>query len=123
VSPGVGDVVAVKDRARAGSSNLHRANDEFEARIVTRQCKPKFVSRASISYIGMLKRWIALLITCSLTGTAQLRVDSSHRYFEENGKPWFWLGDTCWPLAASYTAQEAEQYAAWPDALLLFRRL
>jgi len=39
-------------------------------------------------------------------------VDSTGRYFEENGKPWFWMGDTAWPLAVSYTAQEADEYLA-----------
>lgn len=42
-----------------------------------------------------------------------LRVNSSGRYFETNdGKPWFWLGDTAWPLVVSYTPQEAETYLA-----------
>jgi hypothetical protein len=60
----------------------------------------------------MRKTWIALWLACSSVLMAQLRVDSSHRYFEQNGKPWFWLGDTCWPLAVSYTAEEANEYLA-----------
>jgi Protein of unknown function (DUF4038)/Putative collagen-binding domain of a collagenase len=39
-----------------------------------------------------------------------LRVDSTGRYFEAGTKPWFWLGDTAWPLGVKYTSEEADQY-------------
>ncbi|HLH02608.1 MAG TPA: DUF4038 domain-containing protein [Bryobacteraceae bacterium] len=61
----------------------------------------------------MYKRWMAcVLLAGSVFGAGRLRVDSSQRYFEEDGKPWFWLGDTAWPLAVSYTAEEADDYLA-----------
>jgi len=39
-----------------------------------------------------------------------LHVNKTGRYFEADGKPWFWLGDTAWPLLVSYTAEEADAY-------------
>ncbi len=38
-----------------------------------------------------------------------LRVSSSGRFFETaSGQPWFWLGDTCWPICTEYTLAEAK---------------
>jgi hypothetical protein len=61
---------------------------------------------------AMRMKWMAALcLTCAtIAGASGLRVDDSGRYFDENGKPWFWLGDTAWPLAVTYTAQEANDY-------------
>lgn len=40
-----------------------------------------------------------------------IRVSKNGRYFEQaNGEPFFWLGDTCWPLFGQYTKEEAERY-------------
>lgn len=40
-----------------------------------------------------------------------LRIGPNGRYFiDGNGKPFFWLGDTSWPLFGQYTRQEAEQW-------------
>lgn len=40
-----------------------------------------------------------------------LRVSSSGRYLtDERGAPFFWMGDTAWPLLATYTREEAERY-------------
>src|SRR4030065_67598 len=40
-----------------------------------------------------------------------LRVSPNGRYFvDRNGQPFFWLGDTAWPLFGAYTRTEAEQY-------------
>jgi hypothetical protein len=42
-----------------------------------------------------------------------IRVSSNGRYFvDAEGKPWFWLGDTAWPLYTQYSRAEAEQYLA-----------
>jgi len=38
-------------------------------------------------------------------------VDASGRHFVDGfGEPFFWLGDTAWPLIAQYTRDEAERY-------------
>ncbi len=40
-----------------------------------------------------------------------IRVSADGRHFEDaGGRPFFWLGDTAWPLFAQYTRQEAETY-------------
>lgn len=40
-----------------------------------------------------------------------IRVSKNGRYFvNENGQPFFWLGDTAWPLFGQYSRQEAEQW-------------
>ena len=40
-----------------------------------------------------------------------IRLSPNHRYFvDASGQPFFWLGDTAWPLFALYTKEEAEQY-------------
>jgi hypothetical protein len=42
-----------------------------------------------------------------------LRVAPSGRYFETaKGKPWFWLGDTCWPMFTAYAPDEVARYLA-----------
>jgi Protein of unknown function (DUF4038)/Putative collagen-binding domain of a collagenase len=45
--------------------------------------------------------------------TGPLRVSSTGRYFvDANGEPFFWLGDTAWPLFAQYKRDDAEKYLA-----------
>lgn len=40
-----------------------------------------------------------------------LRLSPNGRYFVDGrGQPFFWLGDTAWPLFGQYTRQEAEQW-------------
>jgi hypothetical protein len=40
-----------------------------------------------------------------------IEVDASGRHFVDGfGRPFFWLGDTAWPLIAQYTRDEAERY-------------
>src|SRR5438128_8560359 len=40
-----------------------------------------------------------------------LRISSNHRFFtDENGDPFFWLGDTGWLLFSKLNRQEAERY-------------
>lgn len=42
-----------------------------------------------------------------------IRVSPDGRYFvDKDGTPFFWLGDTAWPLFAEYTAAQAEAYLA-----------
>lgn len=41
----------------------------------------------------------------------QLSIHSSGRYLlDQNGQPFFWLGDTAWPFFSQYSLDEAEHY-------------
>ena len=43
--------------------------------------------------------------------TAPIRVSADGRHFvDHDGRPFFWLGDTAWPLFAQYTNDQAEAY-------------
>ena len=71
---------------------------------------------AGTAFAGLL---LALPVA-ALTGAAQspriasdglsLKVSANGRYLVQNGKPFFWLGDTVWSLFTLYTPQEAEEY-------------
>lgn len=39
-----------------------------------------------------------------------LKVSDNHRLLERDGKPFFWLGDTCWSAFTNITETEWEQY-------------
>jgi hypothetical protein len=39
-----------------------------------------------------------------------LKVSDNGHYFERDGIPFFWMGDTAWSLVNRYTAEEAEEY-------------
>jgi hypothetical protein len=40
-----------------------------------------------------------------------LKISANQRYFvDANGEPFFWMGDTAWPLFAQYTTRQAETY-------------
>jgi len=42
---------------------------------------------------------------------AQLKVSSTGRHFvDRNDKPFFWLGDTAWPLLVQYSKSQVEAY-------------
>jgi len=42
-----------------------------------------------------------------------IRVSANGRYFvDADGEPFFWLGDTAWPLFAQYSPEDAEAYLA-----------
>jgi hypothetical protein len=39
------------------------------------------------------------------------KISSNGRFFtDDEGSPFFWLGDTAWPLFTRYSRQEAESY-------------
>jgi hypothetical protein len=45
--------------------------------------------------------------------TYPIKVSPNGRYFvDQKGKPFFWLGDTAWPLFAQYSKEDAETYLA-----------
>jgi hypothetical protein len=47
------------------------------------------------------------------TVNGPIRVSSDGRHFvDRDGRPFFWLGDTAWPLFAQYTKEQAEAYLA-----------
>ena len=49
------------------------------------------------------------------TGTVNgpIRVNADGRHFvDRDRRPFFWLGDTAWPLFAQYTREQAEAYLA-----------
>jgi len=39
-----------------------------------------------------------------------LKVSSNGRYFTRDGKPFFWLGDTIWPVCSMYSVDELDEY-------------
>ncbi len=58
--------------------------------------------------------FILVLISPILAGAAvpgPIKVSPNGRYFVgRDGKPFFWLGDTAWPLFARYSTSDAEAY-------------
>jgi hypothetical protein len=47
------------------------------------------------------------------TVNGPIRVSADGRHFiDRDGRPFFWLGDTAWPLFAQYTKDQAEAYLA-----------
>ncbi|WP_247232058.1 glycoside hydrolase family 140 protein [Telluribacter sp. SYSU D00476] len=54
---------------------------------------------------------IALLCLVSLVAQAQLKVSDNKRYLvTQDGKPFFWLGDTAWELFHRLNREEADRY-------------
>src|SRR5688500_20223809 len=50
-------------------------------------------------------------LTISSTAQKKLAVSSNHRFLaDENGNPFFWLGDTGWLLFLKLNREEAEKY-------------
>ncbi len=47
--------------------------------------------------------------TASVPGPIKVGPDKRH-FVDRDGKPYFWLGDTAWPLLAQYTREQAEAY-------------
>ncbi len=70
----------------------------------------------TMARIGMILGTALLaggLATEAQTAPACLRVSDNHRFLVyENGKPFFWLGDTAWELFHRTTREEADQYLA-----------
>ncbi|MFT3746533.1 MAG: glycoside hydrolase family 140 protein [Pyrinomonadaceae bacterium] len=53
---------------------------------------------------------ILTLILFSSGFSQPLKISSNHRYFTQNGKPFFWLGDTGWLLFVKCTREETIKY-------------
>lgn len=54
---------------------------------------------------------VFLLPPARATGSGRLKVSANHRYLEyEDGKPFFYLGDTAWELFHRLNREEATQY-------------
>lgn len=63
--------------------------------------------------VQFLLSWIILLASLSHAAEVPgpIRVSPNGRYFvDREGKPFFWLGDTAWPLFAQYSRTQAEAY-------------
>jgi hypothetical protein len=72
--------------------------------------------------VTRIRRWIALAALAAMPAVAlaqepssrvngPIRVSDDGRYFVDRaGSPFFWLGDTAWPLFAEYTPEQAEAY-------------
>ncbi|WP_338871086.1 glycoside hydrolase family 140 protein [Spirosoma sp. SC4-14] len=57
----------------------------------------------------MLLSFLAYLLC--FDASAQIKVNSGHRYLEDsNGKPFFWMGDTAWELLHRLNRDETELY-------------
>ena len=80
----------------------------------SRPCPPNRMSRRAKSSGG---EWVRLLAACvaGLCGLASaaptLKVSENHRYLVyEDGRPFFYLGDTAWELFHKLNREEAERY-------------
>jgi hypothetical protein len=55
--------------------------------------------------------WFAVLAVCATAAQLKpLSVVKSGRYFNAGSKPWFWMGDTAWPLGVIYKPSEVDTY-------------
>jgi len=69
-----------------------------------------------IGYRFFLPVFIALVLSAASTraGTevnGPIKVSPGGRYFvDRHDKPFFWLGDTSWPLFTRYSPTQAEEY-------------
>ena len=53
------------------------------------------------------------LAAATVNGPIRVSADGRH-FVDRDGRPFFWLGDTAWPLFAQYTKAQAEAYLAEP---------
>lgn len=61
--------------------------------------------------ISILWAWCLLCHSAELPALARLRVSENHRFLvTEDGRPFFWLGDTAWELFHQLTFEEASFY-------------
>lgn len=59
--------------------------------------------------VGAFMMLVPNLVGADVPGP--IKVSANGRYFvDREGKPWFWLGDTAWPLLARYSKSQAEGY-------------
>lgn len=59
-------------------------------------------------FLGLL---LILHVLLSIQANGQLRVSENRRYLQtEDGKPFFWLGDTAWELFHRLNREDAEKY-------------
>jgi hypothetical protein len=48
--------------------------------------------------------------TSDRNSTSPIRISPNGRYFTQDEMPWFWMGDTAWPLFTQYAPQDAESF-------------
>src|SRR5205085_5647788 len=59
----------------------------------------------------MKGKFILFFILFTGFATAQVKVSDNHRFLiDENGKPFFWLGDTCWEMFHRLTREEIDEF-------------
>lgn len=62
-------------------------------------------------YFIMLFLFLSCFVTTRVTSQTKLTISSNGRYIQwENGKPFFWLGDTGWLLFKKLNREEAKRY-------------
>ena len=54
---------------------------------------------------------LASLAGAHVPGPIEVSADGRH-FVDRTGAPFFWLGDTAWPLFTQYSTQQAEAYLA-----------
>ena len=52
---------------------------------------------------------LATTATAGVQGPIKVSKDGRH-FIDKTGAPFFWLGDTAWPLFAQYSTSQAEAY-------------
>lgn len=74
----------------------------------------KRIVRRSLCCMAISSLLLVFAGTCARAdGAKRLRVTANHRYLEyEDGKPFFYLGDTAWELFHKLNREEATQYLA-----------
>jgi len=51
------------------------------------------------------------LAECEAVQSGPIRVsENGHHFVDAQGRPFFWLGDTAWPLFGQYTQDDAARY-------------
>lgn len=71
-------------------------------------CLKGILMRCLFHYVKKIC-FILLLLSCQSL-LAQISVDSSKTYLQEDGKPFFWMGDTGWELFHRLSREEAIHY-------------
>lgn len=69
------------------------------------------MSRVRSICLLLIFTWVTITTYAQPDNNHQLKVSANHSFFVgENGKPFFWLGDTGWLLFTKLTREEAEIY-------------
>jgi hypothetical protein len=66
----------------------------------------------SLSFVSIpMKTTLALFLLAPIMATAQIKVSDNNRFLTTTtGKPFFWLGDTCWELFHRLNREEIDEF-------------